>query len=946
MDALSISRGRHVEVLYSVKVSVSSSLSSDVSVELPLRVINFVSLDPPPNKSLAASSSKNSSESASARNWSQAGSSNLNKGPSNPSRQREEPLIERVRTAEQLRSPGKVERMPLLALQKLSPLNGLLSLPNVGESKPVDIEAQRSKRLQHQKSLDFINHAIRSATARKAVTPESSPPMGLGIEIAEGNEDADAEDDEEDEEMGGSTPLGSYSASVSGMSMSSASTGPTNPSCLPYVHGAPQATVQPDPAQLAEAQRQLSALQAQERLALGLQPLPAIQMNSISLDDVGDDYETSDDEQEPDADKTLNLNDDSVDEVDMVVGSARLDEESSPMFRKYSPRDADESFDSVSTTRGIREELEEEDEEEKSDDEEEEESRVESDDGELNEYERNEYEREMRDPYSSSPRESPYHLTPQSQSSIGPSPRSRLSPHAPIYRPTSPASASPAESSNSRLSNSDKPITAKVSVFSRDLAVKAGANLTRTKTLHKSASNLDTSLRPPVNATSSIRAGTSSSGSSSGGSRPTSPVKPSAATASPTKSALKNKSSFTFATANSPIKSGGAAASKAQEISEAPRAKVNPSQLPKAKPRASNAGSVVGSRQQSQPSTSTNGASNSKGGRKNTSRKSSSPNLNVNIGSKNGTGSGPSQQNKRRNHRSRSKKNSTSPSMASETSGGSSPSSSAASLATPEMDSNVPLPSVVGIDAVGEESMEQPHLLASQSANYISKSKSQTQLSVLSTPTRNLNSPSTPTQALRHSASAASLTGDRLQRSHSTHNLRGAAVILPSVRNKIAMLESRKQMLKDFVGNAGEESPSSASATGTSTPTRTPTKSGNGGSSTPNSEGRVAALGAAFSAEASANGSGSPLRSGIPRRESSSSLTPSSGGRLNLQRQGSVASSVGTSVTDDSTNQPSYLRRMPSTMSFKAPVLRSVKESEKSSVPRKSNGPNPVKIGR
>ncbi len=45
-DALSISRGRHVEVVYSIKVSIGSSLSSDVSVELPLRVINFVSLDP------------------------------------------------------------------------------------------------------------------------------------------------------------------------------------------------------------------------------------------------------------------------------------------------------------------------------------------------------------------------------------------------------------------------------------------------------------------------------------------------------------------------------------------------------------------------------------------------------------------------------------------------------------------------------------------------------------------------------------------------------------------------------------------------------------------------------------------------------------------------------------------------------------------------------------
>ncbi|PWN38342.1 E set domain-containing protein, partial [Meira miltonrushii] len=48
VDALTITRGRHVEVSYSLKISVGSSLSSDVSVELPVRIVNFVSLDPPP----------------------------------------------------------------------------------------------------------------------------------------------------------------------------------------------------------------------------------------------------------------------------------------------------------------------------------------------------------------------------------------------------------------------------------------------------------------------------------------------------------------------------------------------------------------------------------------------------------------------------------------------------------------------------------------------------------------------------------------------------------------------------------------------------------------------------------------------------------------------------------------------------------------------------------
>lgn len=47
-DALSIARGRYLEVFYTLKVSVGSPLSSDVAVELPLDVVNFISLDPPP----------------------------------------------------------------------------------------------------------------------------------------------------------------------------------------------------------------------------------------------------------------------------------------------------------------------------------------------------------------------------------------------------------------------------------------------------------------------------------------------------------------------------------------------------------------------------------------------------------------------------------------------------------------------------------------------------------------------------------------------------------------------------------------------------------------------------------------------------------------------------------------------------------------------------------
>ena len=47
-DALTILRGRYIEITYTLKVAVSGSLSADVSADIPVRVVNFVSLDPPP----------------------------------------------------------------------------------------------------------------------------------------------------------------------------------------------------------------------------------------------------------------------------------------------------------------------------------------------------------------------------------------------------------------------------------------------------------------------------------------------------------------------------------------------------------------------------------------------------------------------------------------------------------------------------------------------------------------------------------------------------------------------------------------------------------------------------------------------------------------------------------------------------------------------------------
>ncbi|KAG8901856.1 hypothetical protein FRB99_005033 [Tulasnella sp. 403] len=48
-DALSIPRGRLIEVDYRIRIAISAgTLSSDVTVSLPIRIINFLSIDPPP----------------------------------------------------------------------------------------------------------------------------------------------------------------------------------------------------------------------------------------------------------------------------------------------------------------------------------------------------------------------------------------------------------------------------------------------------------------------------------------------------------------------------------------------------------------------------------------------------------------------------------------------------------------------------------------------------------------------------------------------------------------------------------------------------------------------------------------------------------------------------------------------------------------------------------
>ncbi|KAJ7361576.1 hypothetical protein DFH08DRAFT_684760, partial [Mycena albidolilacea] len=47
-DALTLSRGVLIEVEYIIRVSLNASLTTDVCVDLPIRIVNLLSLDPPP----------------------------------------------------------------------------------------------------------------------------------------------------------------------------------------------------------------------------------------------------------------------------------------------------------------------------------------------------------------------------------------------------------------------------------------------------------------------------------------------------------------------------------------------------------------------------------------------------------------------------------------------------------------------------------------------------------------------------------------------------------------------------------------------------------------------------------------------------------------------------------------------------------------------------------
>ncbi|PWN53971.1 hypothetical protein IE53DRAFT_71553 [Violaceomyces palustris] len=859
-EALSISRGRHVEVAYTIKVSVGSSLSSDVSVELPLRIINFVSLDPPPIKTLGSKIDSSDAEGAAlARTWSQVSARALTGNSSSSER----PMIERVRSMDALRSPAKVEVS----------LNGQ-NQPNTAQlvvPPQPDDEASRNRRLQHQKSLDFINHAIRSATARRGPAPginlsSAGPsPLGLGIEVPD---DAPADFQESD---GGATPTSSSNRAEQRSLAQSSAIGPIHPSCLPYEQPLVGNPIVQGP---------------------GLPLLRVV--NAVTLDEVGDDFD-----EEDRADRTLVLNDESVDEVDMVIGSTQLDRGSSPHFLDVGYSVADDpdlsaSFDEMDAqeryqdgddqtddlTRYYQESLEEEEEERVGSGVEDSagEERVDNNNGgwsmrKQSEDLDSEDEAKKLSPTRPEARGEAFQDTrplvirkddmdtvravvesPGKDQGVTPNvPRKNLQPPIPSIKSTPPVQKPKEQSLIHRISTNFE---------------------TKAKVVHSPSSNA---------------------------SRPSSPVK-TAGLISPRKSALKSKSSFTFATGDSPLKLNKQAT---QNFGQAEiRAKVAPSQMaPPLRKAASQASLHDRLETLSKKDSAIAGAQEALKG----SKKGTPDSLKSERSSNQGQGKKTKKSRKSKSPKLKSEKKdggSASQSSTPATSHSDGFSSAASSVGTPETISQE-LPRIEG----DETALKPPGSMSPLAVPFVPKASAdagtakrkiinnlngQTQTSGKSIGA-SVNEKVVP--SLRHSVSTSALTNnDRLQRSHSTHNLRGSAVVVPSVRNKIAMLENRNQALKDFTGAgaaAGASPARNVISSEASTPMGTPLRG------IPAGEGRVAQL--AASAE-----KGKSETNGSSRLSRKASIL-------------SVASS------EDSFAQPDYLKRTNSVMSFKAPMLRNIK---------------------
>ncbi|TKY86115.1 hypothetical protein EX895_004940 [Sporisorium graminicola] len=851
-DALSISRGRHVEVVYSIKVSIGSSLSSDVSVELPIKVINFVSLDPPPLKK--ANTAKFSVDPT--RSWAPAPGSVFSDAKSPPGATAtggdSDQMVARLKSVDAMRSPGKTE----ISLQNYDQHLQAARLLSPGE-----VAAEQTRRLQHQKSLDFINHAIRSAAARRGVdvTPTTSSsartpsPAGLGIGMGGVGLERDSASDSNHGHSPGGITDGTSSADEVGeegddtktplaatQNSSTAAQPIFPPGCEPYEqhhHQAHQAQYTGAYSQLPVTlhlpgsmhhmqQMQMQMYQMQmanpsyvQRTSSnsGGAMLPMLRINNanaVSLDEIGDDYDDDDEEEEAQrqANQTLALNDESMAEMNMVIGSARLDyeefgqfddslqandvlehaEEQLPILGQVKERDGTAEAEGWSLRR----------------------RRSVEDGGDEAGADRSMGREEADDVAEVSTIMQAVSIAPgaddaQVVGNRAPPPSaasassSTVSPVAAIHRPMPPPHIPMRDDSRSS-STHDAP---HVSNVTRPLKI--------TKDLTASSSNATVTLLPQQVIRAKVSTEQLAKRSSTG------TVVPFASKASRVEGGVAQQA---LSAANLKRHSDNLTYRQQQQQQQA---------VVQSRHRSTH--SVSGLKPLILKSRATTGSS---------------------VGSR-----------------------------------------------TPDTAMASPKDGEAGMGSPGSVASGVPEIGQVQAARAGSKEAVESEAEV--TPHRGLPRSSTlqslsrAAPALRHSDSTSSLVSDTstvepagaLSRSHSTHNLRGAAIMVPSVRNKIAMLESRSAALREFTGTAALSAVSS--------PVASPIKASA-------STGKVAQL--------------------AERAERASSLTPSTSGRLGRKSSwmsttesedgaGSVVSSVMT--------VPEYMKSAGNGMaSFNAPVLR------------------------
>ncbi|SCZ97704.1 BZ3500_MvSof-1268-A1-R1_Chr4-3g07389 [Microbotryum saponariae] len=194
-DELSIARGRHLEVSFVLKVAAGSSLSGDVSAEIPIRIVNFVSLDPPPGHLGSASPLPQTEGQPLAKDWGLSETSaaaprastdgarpSAHKMPSVDSLQLsdliEGPTATRTIARPRLSRVPSVDSIDTESLSRAqSPIPDFPAPPQAEESaKAPEPPVRRGqvivgkaieRQLTHQMSLECISSAIASATARR-----------------------------------------------------------------------------------------------------------------------------------------------------------------------------------------------------------------------------------------------------------------------------------------------------------------------------------------------------------------------------------------------------------------------------------------------------------------------------------------------------------------------------------------------------------------------------------------------------------------------------------------------------------------------------------------------------------------------------------------------------------------------------------------------------------